>query len=147
MKELASIHPHSPHILHIVDDYSLEGPDGTHRCLVFELLGPSVPDTIETRFSDGRLPGKLQDHCKTGSFWSWSSTPRVNGHGGESSVRVSFKEFWNSSHLAIDLLTRNLAFTARHNVPDKEFIETSGKPGFGHVHRSDGKALEPGVPE
>ena len=33
------------------------------------------------------------------------------------------------------------------NVPDKEFIQTLGKPEIGHVHRSDGKALEPGIPE
>ena len=33
------------------------------------------------------------------------------------------------------------------SVPDKEFIETLGKPEIGHVHRSDGKALEPGIPE
>lgn len=33
------------------------------------------------------------------------------------------------------------------NVLDKEFIEMLGKPEIGHVHRSDGKALEPGIPE
>lgn len=33
------------------------------------------------------------------------------------------------------------------SVPDKEFIKTLGKPEIGHVHRSDGKALEPGIPE
>ena len=33
------------------------------------------------------------------------------------------------------------------SVPDKEFIETLGKPEIGHVHRSDSKALEPGILE
>ena len=33
------------------------------------------------------------------------------------------------------------------SVPDKEFIEMLGNPEIGHVHRSDGKALEPGIPE
>lgn len=33
------------------------------------------------------------------------------------------------------------------NVPDKEFIKVLGKPEIGHVHRSDGKALGPGIPE
>lgn len=33
------------------------------------------------------------------------------------------------------------------NVPEKEFMETLGKPDIGHVHRHDGNALEPGIPE
>ncbi|BCR88234.1 serine/threonine-protein kinase [Aspergillus chevalieri] len=101
MKKLASIHPHSPHVMHVVDDFDLEGPNGTHRCLVFELLGPSVPDMIDARFSDGRLPGKL---AKT---------------------------------------------IAKQVVSGLEFLhqEKIGHGEIGHVHRSDGKALEPGIPE
>lgn len=59
MKKLASIHPRPPHVMHVIDDFNLEGPNGTHRCLVFELLGPSVPDMVDAHFPDGRLPGKL----------------------------------------------------------------------------------------
>lgn len=47
--------------MHVVDDFDLERPNGTHRCLVFEILGPSVPSVPGmkyTRFSDSRLPGK-----------------------------------------------------------------------------------------
>jgi len=33
------------------------------------------------------------------------------------------------------------------NVPKKEFIKTLGMPETGHVHMSDGKALEHGIPE
>lgn len=38
---------------------TLKGPNGTHKCLVSELVGPSVSDMIEAHFSDGRLPGNL----------------------------------------------------------------------------------------
>lgn len=43
----------------MINDSYLEGPNGTHHCLVFELLGRSVPNMIDTHFSDGRLPGRL----------------------------------------------------------------------------------------
>lgn len=58
MKKLASKHS-SPHVMHMLDNFNLKGPNGTHHCLVFELLGPSVADTIDARFSNGRLPGNL----------------------------------------------------------------------------------------
>ena len=59
LKKLAASHPSPQHIMRMLDDFNLEGPNGIHKCLVLELLGPSVPDIIETHFSDGRLPGKL----------------------------------------------------------------------------------------
>ena len=59
MKKLASIHPCSPHIMHVVNDFNLEGPNGKHHCLVFKLLGPSVPDMIDACFPDGRIPGNI----------------------------------------------------------------------------------------
>ncbi|PYH96542.1 kinase-like protein [Aspergillus ellipticus CBS 707.79] len=43
----------------MIDHFDLDGPNGTHQCLVFELLGPNIPDLIEACFSIGRLPGKL----------------------------------------------------------------------------------------
>ena len=32
-------------------------------------------------------------------------------------------------------------------MPEREFIRILGKPEIGHVHRNDGKCLEPGIPE
>lgn len=42
-----------------------------------------------------------------------------------------------------------LAFTLPcvNNVSEEDFIKILGKPGIGHVRRSDGKDLEPGVPD
>lgn len=46
----------------ILDHFQLDGPNGTHDCLVFELLGPSVADLLDRRFHGERLPGKLAKH-------------------------------------------------------------------------------------
>ena len=88
--------------MHVVDDFNLEGPNGTHRCLVFELLGPSVPDAIDARFPDGRLPGKLAKAIAKQVVSGLEFLHREKiGHGGESHLHFFFsKSILNSSHLA-----------------------------------------------
>ncbi|CRG82799.1 Dual specificity protein kinase KNS1 [Talaromyces islandicus] len=130
LKKLAASHPSSQHIMCMLDDFNLEGPNGTHKCLVFELLGPSVPDIIETHFSDGRLPGKLAKDIAKQTLAGVDTLHQHNiGHG--------------------DLHTRNLAFTmpGMDDLLEGEFIEALGKPEIGHVRRNDGNALEAGIPE
>jgi hypothetical protein len=43
----------------MLDDFDLKGPNGSHKCLVYELLGPNVLDIIDANFLDRRLPSKL----------------------------------------------------------------------------------------
>jgi serine/threonine-protein kinase SRPK3 len=38
------------------DHFQIKGPNGTHECLVLEMLGPSVADLLD---SIERLPGAL----------------------------------------------------------------------------------------
>ncbi|OJD15291.1 CMGC protein kinase [Emergomyces pasteurianus Ep9510] len=130
MKELTSHHFCLKHTLHMLDDFDLEGPNGSHKCLVYELLGPNIPDTIDAHFPDGRLPGKLAKVIAKQSLVGLDSLHQQNiGHG--------------------DLHTRNLVFTMPYmdNVTEEGFTEMLGKPEIGYVRRSDGKDLEPGIPE
>jgi serine/threonine-protein kinase SRPK3 len=41
------------------DSFQISGPNGTHDCLVLELLGPIVADILDTHSGMGRLPGTL----------------------------------------------------------------------------------------
>ncbi|KAJ5772948.1 hypothetical protein N7457_007844 [Penicillium paradoxum] len=59
LKKLASHCRYRKHIISILDTFELNGPNGMHRCLVYELLGPNIPDIIDAHFPIGRLPGKL----------------------------------------------------------------------------------------
>jgi serine/threonine-protein kinase SRPK3 len=45
-------HPHSKYIVHLLDHFCHQGPNGTHQCLVFELLGPTV-DTVARDIHEG----------------------------------------------------------------------------------------------
>ncbi|EKV15731.1 hypothetical protein PDIP_39370 [Penicillium digitatum Pd1] len=130
----------------MLDDFDLKGSNGSHKCLVYELLGPNVPDIIDANFSDGRLPGKLAKiiakQCLIGLD---SLHQRKIGHGGKS---LSWKYFGQCSP-GIDLHTRNLAFAMPYidDLTEERFIEMLGKPEVGYVQKRDGKCLEAGVPE
>jgi serine/threonine protein kinase len=85
MKELASHHPRPKHTVHMLDDFDLNGPNGSHKCLVYELLGPNVPDTIDAHFPDGRLPGKLAKVLAKQCLIGLDSLHQQEvGHGGKS---------------------------------------------------------------
>lgn len=85
MKKLASRHLCLKHTVHMLDNFDLEGPNGCHKCLVYELLGPDIPDTIDAHFSDGRLPGKLAKAIAKQSLIGLDSLHQQNiGHGGRS---------------------------------------------------------------
>ena len=51
--------PDSPHLMQMLDHFECKGPNGSHDCLVLEMLGPSVSDLLERRFCGMRLPGQL----------------------------------------------------------------------------------------
>ncbi|OAX84919.1 CMGC/SRPK protein kinase [Emergomyces africanus] len=130
MKELASHHFCLKHMVHMLDDFDLKDPNGCHKCLVYELLGPNIPDAINAHFYDGRLPGMLAKVIAKQSLIALDSLHQQKIGCG-------------------DLHTRNLAFTMPYmnNVTEEGFIEMLGEPEIGYVRRSDEKELEPGIPK
>ena len=81
-----SSHPGCKHIVRLLDEFSHDGPNGTHTCLVFELLGPNVATVTEESFADGRLPGVLARRvCKETLLAVDFLHQQSIGHGGESS--------------------------------------------------------------
>ncbi|KAJ5749401.1 hypothetical protein N7533_006429 [Penicillium manginii] len=83
MRELASYHSSPTHVVQLLDDFDLTGPNGFHRCLVYELLGPNIPDVIDAQFSGGRLPGKLAKIIAKQSLSGLNDLHQRNiGHGG-----------------------------------------------------------------
>lgn len=59
---LRSEHAGARHIMLMMDHFRVDGSNGTHDCLVFELSRPTVPDLVERRYGNDRherLPGSL----------------------------------------------------------------------------------------
>ncbi|KAJ5683648.1 hypothetical protein N7462_006813 [Penicillium macrosclerotiorum] len=83
MKELAFHLPSPTHVVQLLDDFDLMGPNGFHKCLVYELLGPNIPDVVDAHFSSGRLPGKLAKIIAKQSLSGLNNLhQRKIGHGG-----------------------------------------------------------------
>ncbi|KFG79287.1 protein kinase-like protein [Metarhizium anisopliae] len=130
MKTLASLKQNS-HLMEMLDEFDVEGPNGKHKCLVLELLGPCIPDVIESRYSDGRLPGHL---AKTIA---------------EQSLR-GLKILHEQGIAHGDLHVRNLAVVLPFPIDDMSeevFIDMLGKPKVGLVQKVSGQPVEPGMPQ
>lgn len=91
MKALAATQPRPQHVMYMLDDFDLTGPNGSHKCLVLELVGPSVPDIIEKHFSDGRLPGiQAKGIAKQALIGLDTLHQHKIGHGGRSHTFLTF---------------------------------------------------------
>ncbi|KAF2875293.1 kinase-like domain-containing protein [Massariosphaeria phaeospora] len=119
----------SRHVMQLLNHFYIEGPNGKHECLVLEFLGPSVPDVLDMRFNDERLPGTLAKTSVQQSLAGLAYLHKYNiGHG--------------------DLHTRNLTFVipSLHTLTEAELLQKLRSPEIGVVTRKDGKPLEPGLP-
>ncbi|KAG6047301.1 hypothetical protein E4U39_000588 [Claviceps sp. Clav50 group G5] len=59
MSALPKHHPGSSYVNQMLDHFTLVGPNGTHTCLVLELVGPNVAEFVEHYGLYRRLPAKL----------------------------------------------------------------------------------------
>ncbi|KAE8312897.1 kinase-like domain-containing protein [Aspergillus transmontanensis] len=103
----------------VLDNFSHEGPNGVHQCLVFELLDPSV-DRV------------LADYCE--------------GHDKlcpETVLRMSTAGMCHG-----DISGRNMAFSCTHlsHASENETFEVLGTPEIEPLVRVDGAPLQNGLP-
>ncbi len=54
-----SSHPGAAFLAKLLDHFEIDGPNGTHTCLVLEPQDPSVPNVLDVCFVDDRLPAAL----------------------------------------------------------------------------------------
>lgn len=86
MNIMTSCHPRLQYTVHMLDFFDIQGPNGDHKCLVYELLGPNIPDTINTHFTSGRLPGRLAKAIAKQVLIGLDGLHQGGiGHGGKSS--------------------------------------------------------------
>lgn len=142
---LPTQHPGQAYVTQILDHFTIVGPNGAHGCLVLDLMGPSVPDFIESPYRDERLPaatakGTARQILQGVDFLAQN---RI-GHGGESSMTqlsFLFSPF-------TDLHTRNVVFTIPNvdDLTEQQFFKRFGKPETAPVIRTDSTALAENIP-
>jgi serine/threonine-protein kinase SRPK3 len=77
----------SRHVMQLLDQFHIEGPNGKHECLVLEFLGPSVTDVLDQRFNDERLPGTLAKISVQQALVGLAYLHKHNiGHGGKQPI-------------------------------------------------------------
>ncbi|KAI1167962.1 kinase-like protein [Nemania serpens] len=120
-------HPGQHHLVPLLDHFTVVGPNGTHDCLVLELLGPSVSEVAE-RF--GRLP---PDIAKSTAY--------------QALLGIDFLSRQKIAHG--DLHTNNIAFALPNlaSLDESQFYKKFGRPKTLPLRRLDGKALTARVPK
>jgi serine/threonine-protein kinase SRPK3 len=89
LKELNSADIGSRHVVQLLDNFDIEGPNGKHECLVLEFLGPNVTDVLEMRFNDERLPGTLAKKSVRQALIGLAYLHKHKiGHGGAAIVEL-----------------------------------------------------------
>ncbi|KAK4129914.1 kinase-like protein [Trichocladium antarcticum] len=129
MSALPRHHPGWSHVNQMLDSFTLAGPNGTHDCLVLELLGPSVADIVELYCKDDRLSASL-----------------AKSFASQAMQGLDFLACHNIGHG--DIHTRNLAITVPglESLDEKGFFERFGSPYASPVTRLDGECLMSNVP-
>ncbi|KAG5960454.1 hypothetical protein E4U57_008194 [Claviceps arundinis] len=129
LSTLPKDHPGSSYVNHVLDDFTLVGPNGTHNCLVLELVGPNVAEFVEYYCIDHRLPVKLAKLFAKQALQGLDFLAANNiGHG--------------------DLHTRNLAIVVPglDSLNEEDFIARLGKFQTGAVTKLDDGPWAPNVP-
>ena len=139
-------HPGKKYVVQLLDQFQHEGPNGTHSCLVLELLGPSISSEAES-YSSNRLPGNI----------SWEASKQIVqrleyihargiAHGGQSESSHSLQDA--NQCTPVDLHPGNVVFanTTLRDLSDTDLIMSLEKPRIEDVMATHGFSLTPQVP-
>ncbi|CAG8901418.1 unnamed protein product [Penicillium egyptiacum] len=141
----------SKYIVQLLDDFTHDGPNGVHQCLVFELLGPTV-DMVLRDYHEGHDKLEPEDILRM-STQLLKAVRFIHSagmcHGGKRVLSYGGLVVWRScTNLVSDISGRNMAFTCNTllNSLDKEFFDVLGFPKIELLARIDGAPLDNGLP-
>ncbi|KAG6319954.1 hypothetical protein E4U22_003895 [Claviceps purpurea] len=129
LSALPKDHPGSSYVCQMLDHFTHVGPNGTHTCLVLELVGPNVAEFVDCYGIDNRLPVILAKLFAKQTLQGLDFLATNNiGHG--------------------DLHTQNLAIVVPglDALSEEDFIATLGDFVTGAVTKIDHGPWAPNVP-
>ncbi|OBT78603.1 CMGC/SRPK protein kinase [Pseudogymnoascus sp. 05NY08] len=121
---------YSKYVVRLLDHFIIDGPNGAHLALVFELMGPNLRSVVKTEYHD------RADVDPT-------SILKMTKH-----VLKALEFIHQTGFAHGDVSTKNMAFKAEHlsNMTKEELFEVIGAPSIGNVARVDGQPLADGIP-
>ncbi|KAL7764782.1 hypothetical protein ACKLNR_005927 [Fusarium oxysporum f. sp. zingiberi] len=135
-------HEGSCYVNQMWDQFTLIGPNGSHDCLVLDLVGPNIVDIIDSHCKGDRLPPhaakSISRQVLQGIDYLASNGI---GHGGK---RTMF-QFVTAAMLNLlkDLHTRNIALEIPelHLLSERDLIARLGEPENGLSHQARRQVL------
>ncbi|KNZ73335.1 Serine/threonine-protein kinase SRPK1, partial [Termitomyces sp. J132] len=121
-------HPGRKFIATLLDDFELEGPNGRHRCLVMEVVGPSV-GKVRYETPGNTLPMSIARKVALQSAQGLAflhSSGVVHGDFHPNNILLEIPDF--------------------HSWPVEKIYEHLGKPRKQTVKRTDGNPVTPSAP-
>ncbi|KAH6612603.1 serine protein kinase [Boeremia exigua] len=130
LKEVQSDQPGYQNVMTMQDFFQVQGPNGTHDCLVLEMLGPNLGDFIGAYVDEHRYPGKVVKSVVAETL-------------------LGLHHLHEQGIVHGDLHTRNVAFTipSVQELREQEFLQKLGDPNTSPIRRVDGAPLEPSMPQ
>ncbi|KZF22461.1 kinase-like protein [Xylona heveae TC161] len=124
-------HGASPYIVRLLDSFDHIGPNGSHQCLVFELLGPSVNHI-------------LADYNEEGVRLEIETILKLTKQLLQA---ISFLHRQGYAHG--DISGNNVVFTASElkYLSEEALCDIIGHPQLGSISRNDGTPLGPSMPK
>ncbi|OBT63363.1 hypothetical protein VE03_07236 [Pseudogymnoascus sp. 23342-1-I1] len=120
------------YIVQLLDEFTHDGPNGTHECLVFELLGPTVAFIVEEFHATSE---KLEPEVIL----------RMSGQLLQATAFIHGARLVHG-----DINSRNIAFTSgslSRCASEESLFKIIGSPKIEPLARIDGAPLRPGLPK
>ncbi|MCJ1306138.1 hypothetical protein MMC08_008956 [Hypocenomyce scalaris] len=150
LQHLNNSSPQSPirqHVAVLLDHFHLEGPNGSHLCLVMPVVGPSVVQYAKAQ-PRGRLNDKLAPSVAQQAAQGLASLHAIGiGHGGMNTKFSSVRSVCIHS-LYLDFTTSNLLLKAPDFATwnEADIYDRLGHPAQDPVSRTSGGPPEPHAP-
>ncbi|KIV83111.1 hypothetical protein PV11_05165 [Exophiala sideris] len=134
LSKLSQGHLRSKHIVRLFDDFILDGPNGRHQCLVYELLGPPVNWMLSSSPHECHVAEERLDP---------EDILMISTHLLEA---LTFLQENGYTHG--DISVNNIAYTSDliSVLSEKELLKVLGNPEADDMRRVDGEPLGEGIP-
>ncbi|KAI1612713.1 hypothetical protein EDD37DRAFT_678918 [Exophiala viscosa] len=132
--ELAKGDLRSKHIVQLFDDFTVDGPNGSHLCLVLELLAPPVDWMISDE----------PDEC----YYPYERLDPVNSLMISTNLLEALIFLQENGYAHGDISTKNIAYTCDllSHLSENELLKVLGDPETVDIRRVDGQPLAEGIP-